>query len=959
MTQSSPAQQDRKLARLSQVLKTLRETVELETLLEATEPFLCQELGYSLVWFGLYNRAQDCLVGCDVQSPGSKPVLHRARLPLEPGSLLEQVFVERRPVRVADLRQERKLGNWQAIAQAINIQGTLIFPLHYRNVSYGVAVLGVPEWGRTPPPDEMAALSIVCGQLAVAIYQAEALKKEQQQKRPEEPLLRLLDQLRLQPTLEAQLEQIVAETHPFVGAQYTLLYWYDGDRRIFIPRIFRQHQGSAPPPLAVADCERLYQSLKRDRILTISDTDSALQSDLSTYLQSAWQVRSLLLAPIGSGAGLLGFLAVAGRSPHLWSDGEKRYLEGVAQLATLVAPQERVEQALSQGQAEQTIITQLGQGVRRNQDWTELLRQTSDYLFSRLGIDRLLLVQPQTDSDAFSILFQHQAARRKLLAGPLAALEALDRSLLSESSRAASSEHYGGFVIEDWRSDLRLMRWRSQLYDKAGVQSLLVCPVLPGDLNTGAVVVTREQPKSWTGEEQRLIQSIAQQLATVLHQRSLQQEIQQLQNLQQALRRGLMSLQQENHPQRVDEVGLRVIAKLLKSNSATFLSWSPRNGIAQVTAHFATEPRFKLPEDFRLDTLQDPLMQQLLQSCEGFIIQPLELLPAPSRQWIQQGLNPGLSSGLNSGLDPGLDPGKNHGGNRETAPATLPQQVLLLTVADPSNHVPQGAILLVESKRRLWSEPVLEVAQLLVQQWAGSRHSSRRLHSLQQRQIQLEQLNWYKQFCGERSQLSLAGTISRLQESDGSKLSVSGRQSLERIGRVLGEMEQVFQTEQWEFHSRPRKVPVISLLKRAKEQLDPKISQQKLWCQFHWSDVQHYQIEGELLQLAAVIQTVMVAACDRCLLSGRLDVWCRSQPEGILDFSITDNGILDPLLLDALQPDADPNDPLVQAMTEVDPGLSLRLSQAILGRLGGSLELLPLEDGRTVSRLLIPGLSPS
>ncbi len=918
MVRQASVSQDRKLTRLSQVLKLLRETDEIEALFEATVPFLCQELGYSLVWFGTYQPQEDCLMGYDAVSPGEKRWLHREHLLLESGSLLEQVFVQRRPLQVPDLGQERKAGRWRTIAQTLDIQGSLLFPIHYQTVCYGVALFGIPEWGMAPQADDIAALSILCGQLAVALHQIATVHQEKQQKRPEEPLLRLLDQLREQPTLQEQLQCIVAETHQFIGTSRTLLYWFDPDRRVFWPRLLKQVQGSGtgfspPGVLAIADCQDLYQTLKRDRVLSISDTSSALQSSISSYLHGQIQVRSLLVAPIGSGTQLLGFIVTGGIAAHLWSEGEKRYLQGVAQLATLVAPQDQIDQAIGTGKADQAVIAALGLAVRDRQDWHEALRQTADYLFERLQVERLLLIHYQDARQSFPILFQHQAGRRKLLNGPLAKLDELDRLLLDE--------HPEGLMVEDWQSDLRLMRWRSQLFSRAGVRSLLVCPTAPSNFGEGALLLTREQPRTWSAADLALFRDLSRQMTTVLHQRRLSDQMQQLQTWHQALQWGLTSLHQETEPKRLDRVGLQAIAQLLQVPWVALLDWSPREGQMRWVDAVHLDSQWSQLSTPVLDGLRDPLLQQALQATD-WLIQPVDHLSPMTRQWL-----------------------------------AFPQlaQLLVLPLRDSSSDVPQGLILMGESQAHPWMERPLSLCRILIQQLAWSRRSLRQRQHLQLRQAELEQLHGYKQFCGERFQRTLADQLQRLQEltPEGERILQEG---LERMNQAIAGLKEVFEAEGQTLQIRTQTFPVIRLLKQAKHRIDSLISQRQLWSQFHWSEVQQHQLCGDSLKLENAIHSVLVAACDRCLIGGRIDVWCNAQPEGLLELSVTDNGIIDPQLLAALQPTADQSDPLVRSLLEEEPGLRLHLAQTLMEKLGGSLELLPLEDGRTVSRLLIPGL---
>lgn len=909
MVQSIPTSQNRTLARLSQLLKVLRETPEADALIEAISPYLKREMGYSFAWFGIYDEGSDCLIGYEAFTPAEKRLMHRERVALEPGSILEQVFVQRRPLSLANLGEERTAGKWQTIARTIGLQGTLAFPIYCYDRCYGVALLGRQTWGMSPSHDEIAVLSMVLGQMATALNQRADSQQAKRKKRPAEPLLRLLDELRNLPTLEVRLKRLVDETHQFIGSSRTSLYWFSPSNRRFDQRFVRHaHANEASDKavhITVEDCPSLYQSLNGDRILSISDTSSALQADISSYLQSHLKLRSLLATPLRGNDGLLGFFAAEGLAPRLWAEEEKQYLQGISQLATLLAPTDKVEAAISQGKADQSLIDSLGQAVRSEQSWQDSLRDTAHQLFERLSIDRLILLEYDEGSGNFPLLLQYQQGKRKGITAPLPALSELDWQLLNENPT--------GLALEDWPNDLRLMGWKEAL-GGSNVQSLMLCPTASGTAQEGIVIVTREQAYSWTKSEQDLLHRVAQQLSLVMHQRAIVQQVKQLENLHQGLQWGLTAMHQEHHPDRLDWVACQSIGRLLSVPLIALFSWSPKDGLGTLMATSNQDSNWSLPQGLTVDSLTDPLMQELLQADNIVVTHPESLSPA-SQDWLKL---------------PHLD------------------QVILFPLRTHPGEVPQGVVLAAVEKRRHWSPESLNFANTLVVQLSGSRRTVRQLAQQDDRQLQLQQLNWYKQYCSDRFAGTLQRDLKRIQENH------AADPACQHMEYLLDMMADVFQNEREGLQTRLQTIPLTRFLKQVKERIDGQVSQQQLWCQFHGTDVKQVQLKGDILKLEGIVHEILRAACDRCLMGGRIDVWCRLQPDNLIELTVTDNGIFDPQLLTALQPSADPSDPLVHSLLEDGTGLNLSLVQRLSEQLGSSLDFLPLEDGRNMSRLLIP-----
>ncbi|XPM55391.2 MAG: hypothetical protein EDM05_048075 [Leptolyngbya sp. IPPAS B-1204] len=157
--------------------------------------------------------------------------------------------------------------------------------------------------------------------------------------------------------------------------------------------------------------------------------------------------------------------------------------------------------------------------------------------------------------------------------------------------------------------------------------------------------------------------------------------------------------------------------------------------------------------------------------------------------------------------------------------------------------------------------------------------------------------------------------------------------------------------EQWQFEDDYETIPLASLMKRSLERLDHLIKQRQLWSQVH--NEANLSIGGNIAKIECIVHEILMAACLRSPIGGRLDVWCRQLDDHWLEMSITDNGLIEPQLLEQMNIGRG-GDLLVPSLLDEPPGLHLAICQALIRRMGGEFMLDQLEDGRMLSRLIIP-----
>jgi len=102
-----------------------------------------------------------------------------------------------------------------------------------------------------------------------------------------------------------------------------------------------------------------------------------------------------------------------------------------------------------------------------------------------------------------------------------------------------------------------------------------------------------------------------------------------------------------------------------------------------------------------------------------------------------------------------------------------------------------------------------------------------------------------------------------------------------------------------------------------------------------------------------ILNELLLFACGRSDVGGRIDLWCRQIDEKLLELSITDYGVVDASLLQELH-QGRAIDPLSPSLLDQPPGLHLAICQTLMVEAGGELSLYQLEDNRILSRLILP-----
>lgn len=922
--------QEGQLLALEEALQALREAQQIKELIAITLNFLQSEFDYNLIWIGLYDRADQVLVGQGGITPTGEVSFLKQRFNLFPGDLLDQVLVMQRPAGVPDLREENRAGEWRKAAQKFNIQGALVYPIRHRDQCFGLVLMGSHLWGGSPRAEETARLAMLLGALGAALYQIETASQQQKVKRPDQPLLNLLSQIGSLATFEQRLAAIVQVTQQFIAPTRTSVYWFEPERCYFYRRAMNQVRIGAslrqanPSPLEISaqDINGFYQALTMGQVVSVSELEGALNANVPGRLMQLLKLRSLLAAPIQFQAEFLGFLAVEGDTPRIWEEEEKSYLRAVAQLAGLAAPLDKMDQVIAQTQADQALMSGLTQAICNDEDGKLSLKLAAEQLCQRLMVERVLILLHDPDTGQFSVCHQAQGPRKRPLGESLKPLSDLDWQMLER--------HQSAIAIENLAEDLRLLVWRETLM-QLGVRSLLACNTSLGKPLEGVVLVCHDQTRTWNSTECQMVEAVSQQLGLILHQWQLQRQSEQQQKIFLAVQQGQMSIQKTQNLERLEQTALQDIMQILQVPLVALVTWTPGQQQGWVVTPPLPNPKFAIPKDTSIAIQLDPLIQATLRRVQEGV--PVDKYAALLLLSVEE-LAPETRFWLNS--------------------AEIGQIAAIALQTDPE-YEPSGVLVVADYRDRTWSELELNALVTLVNHFAWAHRSICLTEVLKRGCQRLECLNWYKQGRLEDLYRMLAADTKKLSELLTQQPPAGTELQWQRMARqlqgALAPLPSLIKHEAWQLQANQESMALATLLKRSLGRVERLIKQRQIWSQVH--NQANITLTGDIAKIELVLYELLLAACGRSRPGGRLDIWCQPLEHPWLELSLTDNGAIDPRLLIDLH-HREHLDLLAPSTLDHPPGRNLKICQTIIQQLGGQMDIFGLEDGRMLSRLTLP-----
>jgi hypothetical protein len=278
---------------------------------------------------------------------------------------------------------------------------------------------------------------------------------------------------------------------------------------------------------------------------------------------------------------------------------------------------------------------------------------------------------------------------------------------------------------------------------------------------------------------------------------------------------------------------------------------------------------------------------------------------------------------------------------------------LLVALRTADKHIPNGVWIVADRSDRRWNNHQFSLMSLLSNQLAWSRRHLSIVDLLLARQESLEALNWYKHKRLDEIHRQLELNLNRLSDpiTQGKGLTAQRQLQLVRqLSSLTTGVSSVLNNEVWEMRKHQQTTPLISLLNRLMERVNPLIQAHHLWAKVH--NETNVIISGDLEKIELVLYELMVAACERSPEQGRLDIWCRPLERTSMELAITDDGDVPRQLLKDLQ-HGRPEDILVPSLLDVPPGLHFSICKTLMQQGGGEFSLQKLDDGRIMSRVVL------
>ncbi len=889
---------------LSQVLPAIWEAETLDRSIQEALEAVRAEFGYSLLWVGLYDRFNHKLDTRGVLTNGPRRFSHTS-LALHPGDLLEQVIVQQQAMVVADIREESRAGAWARIAKNFELQGTVILPIQRRNICFGLMVLSSRRWGVLPGVLENSTLLAINNALAEAIHQLALEDQRQMTKQPAKPLLTLLETLGHLSGLDARLKAVADETQQFVGSP-TSVYWLESRGRQFWCRVGKL-AGKQNATLPVSEMQSLYKALCNGETLAVGELEGSVKASIANRLMMHLKVQSLMIAPVAYHDELQGFITVEGSSPRIWSEAEKAYVKGVAQLVGLAMPTAEMDTAISQMRSDHLLSAGVTRSIHSDRDWMHVLSLCVEQLAARMDTDQLIVLRANAERGGFDLCYRTSQGIGNGVGRVehWLPLDSVDEKMLQRAHSPAS--------VEILSQDLKFSAWRSHL-EALGAKSLLVSNTSPGHAPEGVIIVLDKKERRWSQADRELLQTLSSQIGLILHQWWLQRQMDQQAQLHETFQWGMRSLQRLSKLESLDQAAIRHISQLLHVPIVGLVTWENDAAFAKASSVLAQTSKFEIDSQRSISVETDALVNWAIGT-EGLLILKVEDLPVESQPWI-------------------------------TGPEG--SQLLAMALRTAPEHEPNAIVVLADSASRQWSDEQTTLLAIVVNQLAWCRRHLKLTGKMLDRQQQLTQLNWYKQHQIELLNQGLQDCLTQL-----SLTSSSSRQQmlLQQMTKLSDRTRHTIEKEHWSIEPDCQSIPLVSLIKRATARANPLIQEKQLWSKVHCET--NLTISGDIVKTELVLYELIAEACDRSPVGDRIDIWCRPVDEHWLEISITDEGSVSPQILQELE-QGRPDDLLSVSTLQQPENSPLWVCQALMQRLGGEFTLSQMEDGRMLSRVMLP-----
>jgi GAF domain-containing protein len=915
--------------------------------------FLREWFKFDLIWIAQCEPQSHLLSGIQGILPkmtDRDTLFLRRKQPILPGDLFDQVLLTGTLQEIPSLKQEQRVGDWQAIAQAQNIQGCLILPIRYRQQSLGLILVGTTLWGGNPRPEEITELKLLATTLGAELHRLLSQSAPSSAQSSSTLAIDTIGQILAAGTFEERLPLVLEQLHQSIHPTRSCLYWLDAEAQVC--RLHDIYTGPVPRrsgakvipklDLSLQSIASFYQSSLQNQTVAIADMQGLITSNQApTRLMTMTKSRAWLSTPIFDRGRLIAVLAAENTDSRLWSESDRQSMQLLAKLLGQGSQENARDLALTKDEhfGLSGLLGFLKNTYNDTEQWNHALPQCLELIGTQFSVRWAAIITQDSENQDFRCQAQFYSKKKhQPLADRLPELSAVDAKMLARMSSPIAVQSLG--------EDLKLLAWRQPL-DSRGVKSLLLLKLgqtAKGSKLGSFLLLATDLPRTWTTEEIEMATAVAEPLGQALAQREQwQQDAFQMQFMT-VLNQGLQSIQRTPPGDVLFMTAAQALHQLLEVECLMILRWSPEQPEAKIAA-LINQSKFQVNEQVPILWQTDGFLQRFLAyeiNWNSSTIFP-ELV-------IEQGSIEVLSAD-NSGWLSGM------------GRVNLLAVPLKISPEDPC----LGLVLILDSRSQYWTDLKREGIQLLTRELTAQYRSHYLVERLRQKQTTLECLNWYKQrhleyiaqlWTAQMSQVPAVPASPALEvASKQGSLGQGGSRNRSSHGTgdlnsAFSSLDTILKSEVWDLALEPEHLQVATLFRRSLERIEEVARTRQLWTQVHnlTPSVSLY-VPAQKLELMLV--ELLLAACYRSKVGDRIDIWCRALPEKWVEISITDNGRLNPRMVRAIQTPST-QVPLSPSILETPPGLHYKVCQSLVERMGGQLEMAQLEDGRAMSRLILP-----
>jgi PAS domain S-box-containing protein len=400
------------------------------------------------------------------------------------------------------------------------VSSFILLPLLARQRPLGVILLGAKHRTLTRVCDELLyALGEHIGtvlettQLYTSLDQTRVLQ-ELHRRTQEQTTLNTIARILNHPLeFDQRLEQVCEQITSIIGMESVVLYLLDEAKQCLA---LRAHYGLSPSLLAQARCLGLDDPavallICEGRYIAL-DADTLFPSATSFAGPRAEGYRAGIGVPILQRGVPVGAIYVGSKVKTRYQQSDIDLLQNIANQIGVALDNARLYTQAQQRLRELEALFELGTALVSNLDPQAIADIAAEWIYRLFNCD-VVDVSLLREGKLYALTQRVTAAHLRLTEPiPLGALQDYFAS------------HRAVLIVHDLHQDAAVPTLARELMHPRGLRALLVMPMIAHEQMLGTLAVVHSQPRTWSVQEQHLLQTIANHMANALHNAQLYQQ---------------------------------------------------------------------------------------------------------------------------------------------------------------------------------------------------------------------------------------------------------------------------------------------------------------------------------------------------------------------------------------------------------------------------------------------------